>query len=433
MNKAISHEEFSKILHDKNFIYEKNPHVAVGVSGGVDSIALLILVNNWIKKQKGCLTVVHFDHKIRKHSNLDAEFVKSFSMKLGVECKILKWSGLTPSSSLMKKARDQRYEKILNYCRVKKIITLMTAHHLEDSIETYLMRKRRKHSTLGLAGIPTFNNRSFIQIFRPLLNIEKERLIKTCLRHKITWIEDSNNKNKKFERVRVRETIRKFSETKKKIIIRDLKLSIKNNNKIEEKLSTFFCKNLELSEFGVFTVRKENLIKLSHKLQVEVLKKILVTCSGSIYPPKKTKIELFLKKNHLNKMYKTSLHCCILKVRKNLIHIYREYNKIIKTTPDCINIRKNKSFMWDGRFEIYASKYDLNCLVMDDKIWLKLKKKYNRFKTEKQISFEILKTLPVIEAKKEFFIPFLDSNEDDNNYPFEIKFKPQIPITKKNF
>ena len=49
---------------------------------------------------------VCFDHKIRKHSSLDAEFVKDLSIKLGVNCKILKWSGSTPTSSLMKKARE---------------------------------------------------------------------------------------------------------------------------------------------------------------------------------------------------------------------------------------------------------------------------------------------------------------------------------------
>ena len=216
VSKAITSDEFSNILNVKKFIYEKNPHIAVGVSGGVDSVALLMLVNNWIKMRRGSLTAVHFNHKIRKTSNLDVEFIKKLSSKLGIEYKILSWSGPIPDSSLMKKARDQRYEKILNYCKTKKIITFMTAHHLEDSVETYLMRKSRKYATLGLAGIPTFNNRFFIQIFRPLLNVKKERLIKTCQRHRLTWIEDSNNLNKNFERVRVKEKIKKFTEMEKK-------------------------------------------------------------------------------------------------------------------------------------------------------------------------------------------------------------------------
>ncbi len=147
---AINSEEFAKILKEKKFIYEKNPHIAVGVSGGVDSVALLMLVSRWIQTKKGILTAIHFNHKIRKDSNLDADFVKNLSLKLGIEYKILSWNGPIPSSSLMEKARDQRYEKILNYCKTNKIITLMTAHHLEDSIETYLMRKSRKHSSLGL-------------------------------------------------------------------------------------------------------------------------------------------------------------------------------------------------------------------------------------------------------------------------------------------
>ncbi len=76
---AITSDEFSKILKEKKFIYEKNPHIAVGVSGGVDSVALLLLVNRWIKDKKGLLTAIHFNHKIRKGSNLDADFVKNLS------------------------------------------------------------------------------------------------------------------------------------------------------------------------------------------------------------------------------------------------------------------------------------------------------------------------------------------------------------------
>ena len=89
--------------------------------------------------------------------------------------------------------------------------------------------------------------------------------------------------------------------------------------------------------------------------------------------------------------------------------------------------------MWDGRFEVNAIKYDLKCLIMKDGTWLKLKQKYHQTRVDKLISYEILKTLPVIKVKKELYIPFLIQNKNISNYPFKIKFNPQIPITKKNF
>ena len=200
----------------------------------------------------------------------------------------------------------------------------------------------------------------------------------------------------------------------------------------EERLGNFFCENLDFNDLGIFTINKDKLLKFPKKFKIEVLKKILVTCSGSTYPPRVKKIEFFLEKLKLNLAFKISLHSCIIKLNKNIIHIYREYNKITKTTPECIGVKKNKSLIWDKRFEIFASKSDLNCYIMKENIWIKLKKKYEKIKNVKRISFETLKTLPVIQVQNTLHIPFM-SPEKNLNDLFEIKFRPQIPITKKNF
>ena len=78
--KPVDHNEFNIILKKKNFLFEKKPHIAICVSGGVDSLALLILMNKWIKKKKGLLTVLHFNHKLRDDSKKEEFFVKNISM-----------------------------------------------------------------------------------------------------------------------------------------------------------------------------------------------------------------------------------------------------------------------------------------------------------------------------------------------------------------
>jgi tRNA(Ile)-lysidine synthase len=174
MIQALTHSEFSSIMSNHFFLLEKKPHVALSFSGGSDSLALLILLNRWIKKRDGMLTLIHFNHKLRKESYLETVFTKKISKKLNLNFKILNWDNQKPESALMFKARYLRYKKIIDFCKKQKIITLMTAHHYNDSLETYLMRKERKFSTLGLAGIPTRNNRGDVQILRPLINICKE-------------------------------------------------------------------------------------------------------------------------------------------------------------------------------------------------------------------------------------------------------------------
>ena len=62
----ISKNEFTSVINT-NFTFEKNPHLGLSISGGPDSMALLMLIKDWIKSKSGKITVFHFDHKMRKN------------------------------------------------------------------------------------------------------------------------------------------------------------------------------------------------------------------------------------------------------------------------------------------------------------------------------------------------------------------------------
>ena len=192
---AITNVEFSSLLKNHSFVFEKNPSVAISFSGGPDSVALLILMNNWIKKHKGNLTILYFDHKLRKESIEELIFAKKLAKKFKFNFRSFEWNSIKPTKSIMERAREIRYERIIEFCKKKKIISLMTAHHLDDSLETYVMRKQRKFSTLGLSSIPGNHFKKNLQIVRPLIGIEKNRLALTCIFNDFGWIEDISNLN----------------------------------------------------------------------------------------------------------------------------------------------------------------------------------------------------------------------------------------------
>ena len=173
VNKAITSSEFSSIL-SKYFLFEDKPHIAISVSGGADSLALLILMKNWIIKNDGKLTIIHFNHSLRKESLKEAKYVERISENFNLACKVLKWKKINFNSSLMQSARTARYSKIIDFCEKEQIISLMTAHHFDDCLETYLMRKERKFTTLGLNSIPRINIQKNLQILRPFIGIKKK-------------------------------------------------------------------------------------------------------------------------------------------------------------------------------------------------------------------------------------------------------------------
>ena len=87
----ITQSDFNKNLN-KNFIFEKFPKIAVAVSGGPDSMALVFLLKSWSLKNNGSLIALIVDHQIRKDSNLEAKIIKKYLIKYEIESKI--WAGL---------------------------------------------------------------------------------------------------------------------------------------------------------------------------------------------------------------------------------------------------------------------------------------------------------------------------------------------------
>ena len=433
MGKAVTNAEFSSLMINHSFVFEKNPTVAVSFSGGSDSLALLILMNDWIKKNKGYLTLIYFDHKLRKESYLESQYAREISRKFGIGCKILTWNEKKPASSIMQKAREIRYKKIINFCKKNKIMTIMTAHHLDDSLETYFMKKKRNPTTPNLFGIPLKNTQDQVQILRPFINLRKSRLIQTCEKNKYKWFEDPSNINENFERVRVRRIIGSLSECERSQLYSEFKKKTYENKLLEIKLAKFFIRNLEFDEYGKFTINKKKFKNQNKEFQIEILKRILVTCSGSIYSPRSKSITFFLDNYLQLENFKFTIHSCVIMSFYNDIYIFREYAKTINSNPQKLIVKKQKTVLWDNRFFISSSFSDIKCLVFNDAIWLKLKKHYKLTKDIQSIPYDILKTLPVLVIKNKMFIPFLSDKKIMTSIGISVSFLPLIPLTKKNF
>ena len=432
MSEAITNAEFSSLLKH-SFVFETNPSVAISFSCGSDSLALLILMNNWIKKHKGLLTLIYFDHKLREESYLESKYTKEVSIKLGIDYKILMWNEKKPKTSVMQKAREIRYKKIINFCKQKGIMTLMTAHHLDDSLETYYMKKKRNAHTPNLSGIPFKNTQDQVQILRPFINFRKSRLIETCEKNNYIWFEDSSNQNENFERVRVRKVIASFSKKKKSQLYSEFKKNSFENKSFEIQMAKFFVENLEFREFGKFIMNKKKFKILNKSFQIEVLKRLLVTCSGSIYSPRSRSIKFFLDNFFKLENVNFTIHSCIIKSSSDKIFIFREYAKTKNFNPKKLIIKKQESVIWDNRFLISSTFGDIKCFIFNDIFWLKLKNHYKLIKDSQDISYDILKTLPVLSYKNQMIIPFLTDEKKMASFGISVSFKPKIPLTKKNF
>lgn len=198
-------------------------NVIVAVSGGADSSALLLALDELIKNENVNLKLIvaHLDHGLRKESGADGRWVKLMAKSLGSEVEVVlgnadltkrnKSSAGKAGKNLEQAARKARYEFLEKTARKKKARLVLTAHTLDDQAETVVMRLLRGSGAEGLGGIvaarPLAPN-SEIQLIRPL--VSWARRVDTedyCVRRKVDYRVDDMNSDETFSRVRVRKQL----------------------------------------------------------------------------------------------------------------------------------------------------------------------------------------------------------------------------------
>lgn len=184
-------------------------HVALAVSGGSDSMALLRLAALWSKARpdRPKLTILTVDHGLRPEAAGEARKVAVWAEALGHSHAVLKWLGPKPMTGLQAKARDARYDLMGAWARDHGASWILTAHTLDDQAETVLMRMQRTSSLDSLAGVRQVSQWSGVGLFRPLLGERRDRLRAFLTEVGQAWIEDPSNDDERFERVRLRKAM----------------------------------------------------------------------------------------------------------------------------------------------------------------------------------------------------------------------------------
>ncbi|KAE9612561.1 putative tRNA(Ile)-lysidine synthetase [Lupinus albus] len=219
------------------------PHhrIALGVSGGPDSMALCVLTAGWksagvndVSSKSGDfidgLLAIIVDHGLRAESKEEANIVSHRVSQMGIRCEIARcdWpSGRPKQGHLQESAREMRYKIFHEVCAQHKIGVLMVAHHADDQAELFILRLSRNSGVLGLAGMP-FTSQSFpththsyskvpanhgILLVRPLLEFSKEDMYKILQGSSEDWVEDPTNQSPLFTRNRIRMALNDLSSS----------------------------------------------------------------------------------------------------------------------------------------------------------------------------------------------------------------------------
>ncbi|RYG36922.1 MAG: tRNA lysidine(34) synthetase TilS [Burkholderiales bacterium] len=202
--------------------------IGLAVSGGSDSLALLMLGAAWARARGRDVIAATVDHGLRPEALAEAEGVAAICEQLGVRHDILTWShfGRSGGAPGQAEARRARHALLAGWARMRDAGLIALGHTRDDRIETFLMRARKGSGWHGLAGplplapSPVWPDGRGLQLGRPLLAFGREELRDELRARSLTWVEDPSNEAERYERVRTRQLVARLEPEARERIVR---------------------------------------------------------------------------------------------------------------------------------------------------------------------------------------------------------------------
>jgi len=300
----------------------------IGVSGGSDSLALAAFSKFYQIEKKVKVFYVLIDHSIRKNSAKEALKIKKFLKKYKISLKILKNRNKI-ISNVQSKARSIRYDLLLNYCKKKNADCILTAHHSDDQIETFLIRLSRGSGIQGLSSMKTKTKlNKKVTLLRPLLDQKKKDLEYVSKRIFGKFFFDPSNSDTKYLRIRIRNLKKSFE--KSGIHHDQIIQTIKNLNSSSETLNayiqTIFKKNVKKSKSKILINFKKISIE-TIEIQLKIFSQAIQLFSNTYYPPRAKKVIYIINQFKEKEPKSLTLSKCIFKKLGNYIVITKEVKK----------------------------------------------------------------------------------------------------------
>jgi tRNA(Ile)-lysidine synthase len=261
--------------------FEGFPMLAVAVSGGRDSLALVLLAQGWAAARGGRAVGLIVDHGLRPESAAEAAVTLGVLARHGIDGAILAWSGIKPQARLQEAARSARYRLLRDECRRRDIIHLLLAHHADDQAETVAMRAARRSGPDGLAGMAAMVERPEVRLLRPLLGVSRARLTATLRARDVQWLDDPSNVDPRFERARMRAGPRSAQPAD----------TGAGRSERERALARAAVEVLEFDQDGMAAIDWRGFAALGPDLQAGLLSRVVQAVGGRDHPPRRDRLQ----------------------------------------------------------------------------------------------------------------------------------------------
>jgi tRNA(Ile)-lysidine synthase len=335
--------------------FEPRPLLAVGVSGGSDSLALMVLADRWARARGGEAWGLIVDHRLRPESASEATTVAGWLAARGIPHAILAWEGEKPATGIQEAARAARYRLLATWCAARGCLHLLTAHHRDDQVETYLIRRRAASGIDGLAGMAAVRELPQLRLVRPLLDMPKARLVAFLDAENQPYVRDPSNRNPIFERARLR--LRMLAEPAplpapqawegEGQVLRELRNNATTRVARERQLTALLARTVSLHPAG-FAAIDPAPIAAAGELGERALDRVIAVLGGSPYPVRRARLRRLRETFAESPARPRTLGGCRFVPWRGRVLALRE---AARTGPPLL-LSPGEIGMWDQRFAV---------------------------------------------------------------------------------
>jgi len=317
-NNFKSFKDLSNIFSDFRTKLNKlnKKSYVIAVSGGPDSLALVALTKSYSYIKKCKFYYILINHNIRNNSAKEAKQVKNLLKKHLINLDIVS-NKKKITKNIQGQARNVRYELIANYCKIKNSNTILTAHNLEDQVETFFIRLSRGSGLAGLSAMkPLTKLEKNIKLYRPLLDIKKKYLIKISKNSFGKYFKDPSNVNQKYLRTKIRNLKKplEMSGIGYDQIIKSINNLASSKDTLDEYFNRVFKEIIKKSRKEI-TIDLRKFKRLNKEIKIGVLNESIKRLKKNYYSLRSKKVENLIRNLDSRKFKKSTLGGCLF-IRK---------------------------------------------------------------------------------------------------------------------
>lgn len=330
--------------------FEPEPTIAVAVSGGPDSLALALFLQDWLRARGGRLVGLTVDHRLRPGSTAEARQVGAWLQARAIDHKLLVWRGERPLANRQAAAREARYGLLADWCEKQGVLHLATAHHADDQAETLLLRLARGSGLDGLSAIAPLRELPALRLLRPLLAFPKARLLALLRDLRQDWIEDPTNREPAYARNRLRRAWPAFAAeglTAPRLAATAGHLA-RARAALDDHLATLLARSVSIEPAGFAWLEPRILAKASPETACRALAALLVTIGGGRYTPRWDRLERLHERLSAGTLGRgATLGGCRMRPFQGRLMVSRETRGL----PE-LELMPGQRLRWDGRFDL---------------------------------------------------------------------------------